>query len=62
MPDVRDLWTAIQVERPFCPQCQLPMQFSHLEPTMVTGREHFIYRCSCGEVLDKISVRESEHE
>lgn len=49
--------TDIQMDKPFCPQCGLPMQLSHLEPTM-QAEDHVIWRCTCGETLEKVSLRE----
>jgi hypothetical protein len=46
-----------RMEKPFCPQCGLPMQLSHLEPTLQPG-DRFIWRCVCGEVLEKVPLRE----
>jgi hypothetical protein len=45
------------MEKPFCPHCGLPMQLSHLEPTL-EAEDHFIWRCACGETLEKVSLRE----
>lgn len=47
----------VRMDKPFCPQCGLPMRLSHLEPT-THAEDRFIWRCICGEALEKVSLRE----
>jgi hypothetical protein len=49
-----------RMEHPFCPQCGLPMRLSHLDPTP-EPQDRFIWRCVCGEILEKVSLREAPH-
>jgi ribosomal protein L37AE/L43A len=56
---MNDAPTDLQMDKPFCPKCGLPMQLSHLEPTM-QPEDHVVWRCSsCGETLEKVSLGES---
>ena len=59
MHDVSINLISTQVERPFCPRCHLPMRFSHLEPAHVSGREHMVYACTCGEAIAKVMLRDT---
>jgi hypothetical protein len=49
-----------RMDKPFCPRCGLPMRLSYLEPT-TQAQDRFIWRCECGETLDKVSLREVPH-
>ena len=60
MTDVSMNLIGTQVDRPFCPRCHLPMQFSHIEPALEGKHEHYLYRCTCGEVLGKVAVGQPE--
>ena len=54
----------VRMDKPFCPQCDLPMQLSHVESarhdaSTKLAHDRFTWRCACGEVLEKTALQDS---